>query len=93
MDRERLLEYDFSMKWLDVLPPELEVFWRTDDGRTAIQRAEAYGIDLSLLEENLRLTPVERLRQNDRSLNEAMALRRAYLVTHERTHPDHPKTR
>ncbi len=28
-------------------------FWRTDDGRTAAQRAVEYGIDLSLIEENL----------------------------------------
>lgn len=93
MDRDGLLEYVVVMELPDILPPELEVFWRTDDGRTAIQRAEAYGIDLSLLEGNLRLSPVELLRQNDRSLNEAVALRRAYLVTHERTHPDHPTTR
>ena len=35
----------------------LAPFWKTDDGRTASQRAEVYGIDLSLLTENLRLTP------------------------------------
>lgn len=52
----------------DILPPELERFWRTDDGLTAIQRAETYGIDLSLLDENLRLTPAERLRRNDEAL-------------------------
>ena len=48
----------------ETLPPELEKFWRTDDGLTACERAEAYGIDLSLLEENLRLSPEERIRQN-----------------------------
>ena len=57
------------------LPPELERFWRTDDGLTACQRAEAYGIDLSLLEENLRLTPTERLRQNDHALGFIESLR------------------
>jgi hypothetical protein len=31
----------------EILPPELERFWRTDDGLTACQRAEAYGIDLT----------------------------------------------
>lgn len=44
------------------LPAELEKFWRTDDGLTSGQRAEAYGIDLSLIEANLRLSPAERLR-------------------------------
>ena len=44
----------------EVLTP----FWKTDDGRTASQRAEAYGIDLSLIAENLRLTPEERVEQH-----------------------------
>lgn len=52
----------------EILPPELERFWRTDDGLTACQRAEAYGIDLSLLDDNLRLSPAERLRRNDEAL-------------------------
>ncbi len=63
----------------ETLPPELERFWRTDDGLTAVERAEAYGIDLSLLEDNLQLSAIERLRQNDRAFNEAEALRAAYL--------------
>ncbi len=62
----------------ETLPPELERFWRIDDGLTAIQRAEAYGIDLSLFDENPRLTPAERLRQNDIILNETEALARSY---------------
>ncbi|MDR1190259.1 MAG: hypothetical protein LBK60_01165 [Verrucomicrobiales bacterium] len=65
------------------LPPELEKFWRTDDGLTAEQRAEAFGIDLSLLEENLRLTPLERIRQHDRMANELDFLRAAFLAKHE----------
>jgi hypothetical protein len=69
---------------METLPPELERFWRTDDGLTAIQRAELYGIDLSLLEENLRLTPEERLRQNDRLLNEAEALQAAIAESHDK---------
>jgi len=77
MDRDGLLEYGFAMELPDILPPELEVFWRTDDGRTAIQRAEAYGIDLSLLEENLRLTPVERLERNERAWELVASLRGA----------------
>lgn len=57
------------------LPAELERFWRTDDGLTARQRAAAYGIDLSLIDDNLRLTPAERLRQNDEALKLIDALR------------------
>lgn len=71
----------------ETLPPELERFWRTDDGLTACERAEAYGIDLSLLEANLALTPEERLRQNDRVLNEALALQAALARSRARTHP------
>ena len=55
----------------------LEPFWRTDDGRTAAERAEAYGIDLSLLTENLRLTPEERIDQNQAALELATALEEA----------------
>lgn len=75
------------------LPAELERFWRTDDGLTARERAEAYGIDLSLLDENLRLAPAERLRQNDLILNEAEALYAARLQTLERTDTHHPTPR
>lgn len=71
----------------ETLPPELERFWRTDDGLTARERAEAYGIDLSLLEANLALTPEERLRQNDRVLNEALALQAALARSRARTRP------
>ena len=59
------------------LPAELEKFWRTDDGLTAVQRADAYGIDLSLIEANLRISRAERLRQNDSILNEVEFLREA----------------
>ncbi len=69
---------------MESLPPELERFWCTDDGLTAIQLAELFGIDLSLLEENLRLTPEERLRQNDRLLNEAEALQAALVELHDK---------
>lgn len=70
---------------METLPPELERFWRTDDGLTDIQRAELFGIDLSLLDENLRLTPLERIRQNDRLLNEAEALRAALAASNEQS--------
>jgi hypothetical protein len=53
--------------------PELEEFWCTDSGLTAADRAAAYGIDLSLIDENLRLTPAERMEKNE----EALALMRS----------------
>ena len=56
----------------DVLAP----FWKTDDGRTAAQRAETYGIDLSLITENLRLTPEERIDQHQAALELASALQK-----------------
>jgi hypothetical protein len=77
----------------ETLPPELERFWSTDDGLTACERAVAYGIDLSLLEENLSLTHTQRLRHNDISLNEAEALYTALQRTRERTHPNHKTAR
>ena len=55
----------------------LAPFWKTDDGRTASQRAESYGIDLSLLTENLRLTPEERIDQHQAALELASTLQQA----------------
>lgn len=52
----------------ETLPPELERFWRTDDGRTAVQRAEAFGIDLSQLDDNLQMSPSRRVDLNDQAL-------------------------
>lgn len=54
----------------------LAPFWKTDDGRTAAERARAYGIDLSSIAANLRLTPEERLDQNQAALEFAMALQK-----------------
>jgi len=64
---------------MESLPPELEKFWRTDDGLTACERAEAYGIDLSLLDENLRLSLAERIAQNLAALELATSLREGLL--------------
>ncbi len=47
----------------------LAPFWRTDDGLTPSERAEAFGIDLSLVDDNLRLTPEQRLDQNQAALD------------------------
>jgi len=62
---------------------ELSAFWDHDDGRTAAERAADYGIDLSLIQENLRLPVIERLRRNDALLNEAQSLREAYRTSRE----------
>ncbi len=43
----------------------------------ALARAEAFGIDLSLLRESLKLTPTERLLRHERALELANAFRRA----------------
>ena len=39
----------------------------------AVERAEAYGLDLTLLVENLRRTPTERLRWAERALHSVAA--------------------
>ncbi len=44
---------------------------------TAWQRAEQYGFDMSLIEANLRRTPWERIRQHNRALATALALKQA----------------
>ncbi|MDF7822543.1 hypothetical protein P4B35_00850 [Pontiellaceae bacterium B12227] len=41
------------------------------------EEAEAYGIDISLIRSNLRLTPAERLRRHDKALNTMNKLRAA----------------
>jgi len=47
------------------------------NGKSAWNEAEAAGIDMSLLEANLRKTPSERIRAHDRALATTMALREA----------------
>jgi hypothetical protein len=60
---------------------EFEGFLDATKHMTAVQRAEAYGIDISLNDENLRLTPTEKIRQNDIALNQAEALQVALNQT------------
>lgn len=48
-----------------------------EDPDEVLRRAEEYGIDLSLLRENLRLTPTERLRRHEEALELLNAFRRA----------------
>lgn len=55
----------------------LAPFWRTDDWRTTAGRSEAYGIDLSLIAGNLRLTPEQRVDRNQAALVLARALQEA----------------
>lgn len=43
--------------------------------KTAVERAVEFGIDISLLIENLKLTPTERLRKAQQALESILALR------------------
>ena len=52
----------------------LAPFWSSDDGLTPSERAEAFGIDLSLVDDNLRLSPEQRLDQNQAALDLMAAL-------------------
>ena len=45
--------------------------------KTAIKIAEAYGVDLSLIWDNLRMTPTERLYSHRRALNLFFAIKEA----------------
>ena len=60
-----------------VMPPDAGPAWRL---------AFAQGIDMSLIEENLRLTPWERLLANDRALALVRALQQAKPVTDGTAH-------
>ena len=60
---------------------KFEEFCDATKHMTAVQRAEAYGIDISLIDENLRLTPSQKIRQNDIALNQAEALQEALNQT------------
>lgn len=50
---------------------------RKEKPRTAWEEAEAEGMDMSLVEDNLRKTPLERIREHDRALRLALKLRKA----------------
>jgi len=50
---------------------KIEQFPQSD----AIQRAVEYGVDISLLLENLKRTPTERLRKTQRALESVLAFR------------------
>ena len=48
-----------------------------DKQKAVHEKAEEYGIDVSLIRANLRLTPAERLRRHDRTLTTMRKLRKA----------------
>lgn len=52
---------------------------------TPAQQAEAAGIDLSLVEESLRLSPEQRFLQHQRALDMVLAIDRAGREMRERT--------
>lgn len=43
---------------------------------SAVERAIAFGVDITLLVENLRLTPTERLRRGERILKSLVAFKK-----------------
>lgn len=54
----------------------------------AIERAQAFGVDISLLRSNLRFTPAERILRMKRTANSLLALRRSLTVTQTETRGD-----
>jgi len=52
---------------------------------SAWEEAEAEGIDMSLIEDNLRKTPLERIREHDRALRLALKLRKAMQERNEQS--------
>ncbi|MFT5410067.1 MAG: hypothetical protein ACI9NC_002794 [Verrucomicrobiales bacterium] len=46
------------------------------------KKVEALGIDLGLIDENLRLTPLERIRQHDRNVRQILAIQECLGVAH-----------
>lgn len=53
---------------------------------SAIEAAQKFGIDLTLLVERLRMTPEERLRALQRAMRTFAQIRGAARMTPERTH-------
>jgi sulfite reductase beta subunit-like hemoprotein len=64
---------------------EFEDFLEATKHLTAVQRAEAYGIDISLIDANLRLTPTQKIRQIDIALNQVEDLQSALAQTRARS--------
>jgi hypothetical protein len=53
--------------------------------QSAWEQAEAEGMDMSLIEDNLRKTPLERIREHDRALRLALKLRKAMQERNEQS--------
>jgi len=49
---------------------------------SAWREAETYGVDMSLLESNLKKSPLERIRTHNRALATALALRQGMKHRH-----------
>lgn len=60
---------------------------------SAWQRAEEFGVDMTLLENSLRMTPAERVEAHERALALAEEVRRAGAATRARRGTTGPKTR
>jgi hypothetical protein len=52
-----------------------------------IAEAQAYGVDLTQLAANLRLTPAQRIRKNDNAANSLRRFRQAMKRAKSRTEP------
>jgi hypothetical protein len=52
---------------------------------TAWEEAEAEGMDMSLIEDNLRKSPLERIREHGRALRLALKLRKAMQERNEQS--------
>jgi hypothetical protein len=60
----------------------------TDAPQSAIEHAIAFGIDVTLLEASLRLTPTERVRRGEAYAQAALALREQGRLAREKKLPD-----
>ena len=67
---------------------EFENFLEATKHMTSVQRAEAFGIDISLIDENLRLSPTQIIRQNDMALNQAEFLQASLNQTRAKSRTD-----
>jgi hypothetical protein len=71
---------------------EFENFLDATKHKTAVQRAEDFGIDISLIDENLRLTPIQRIRQNDMAMNQSEFLQASLNQTRAKSGTDRLST-
>jgi len=67
---------------------EFENFLNATKHMSAVQRAEAFDIDISLIDENLRLTPIQKIWQYDIALNQAEFLQASLNQTRAKSRTD-----